>query len=424
MDQRATLTTMAATLTATLLLLAMAMAMTGCQTPVEEPAYAQPLPEGAFALRRLDEADRPDLGSAADQLADPGLREALDRSIAWYAKPSARQHFPLGPITHGQAQASAYALRQIADLPRDEALAALDSDFDVWQSVGWDGAGTVFYTGYYAPVFEASRQPTGRYRYPLYTRPDDLASDPVTGEVRGRRTAEGYAPYATRAELERSGALRGRELVYLPSRLHAYMIEVNGSARLNMTDGSTLYIGYAGNNGHDYTSIGKLLVEDGYIDEHRLTLSAIEQHFERYPQQLEDYIRRNDRFVFFKAYDAATWPAGSLGVRVEAMRTLATDKSIFPRGAPVLVETRMAGSPATGGRSMPRQQLMVDQDTGGAIRAAGRADIFYGIGDRPGALAGEQAAEGRLYYLLLRRDRVQAWHDRLQGDGRRADARR
>ncbi len=414
MDLRATFRTIAATITATLLLLTLGLTVGGCQRPVDEPAYATPLPEGAFALRRIDDpAQRPDLAAVADQLRDDALRRALDRSLAWYARPSTQQHFPLGPVSHAHARASVYAMRQITELPSDEALAVLEQEFDVWVSVGWDGQGTVFYTGYYAPVFHASRARQGPYQYPLYKRPDDLATDPATGEVLGRRVGERrYAPYPSRAELERSGALRGRELVYLPSRLHAYMIEVNGSARLNMTDGSTLYVGFAGTNGHDYTSIGQLLVADGYIDENRLTLSAIERHFERYPDQLEGYIRQNDRFIFFKEYDADTWPAGSLGVRVEPMRTLATDKSIFPRGAPVLVDTTM---PRGGGGERRVRQLMVDQDTGGAIRAAGRADIFYGIGDRPGHLAGQQAAEGRLYYLLLRRDRVQAWHDRMQG---------
>ena len=415
MDVRATFRTIAATFAAALLLLTLGLTVGGCQRPVDEPAYATPLPEGAFALRRIDDASqRPDLAAVADQLRDDALRRALDRSLDWYSRPSTRQHFPLGPISHAHARASAYAMRQIAELPRDEAAAALESEFDVWVSVGWDGRGTVFYTGYYAPVFHASRTRQGPYQYPLYKRPDDLAADPATGEVLGRRVGEGrYEPYPTRAELEQSGALRGRELVYLPTRLHAYMIEVNGSARLNMTDGSTLYVGFAGTNGHDYTSIGQLLVADGYIDENRLTLGAIEQHFERYPDQLAGYIRQNDRFIFFQEYEADTWPAGSLGVRVEPMRTLATDKSIFPRGAPVLVDTTM---PRPGGERRVRQ-LMVDQDTGGAIRAAGRGDIFYGIGDRAGSLAGRQAAEGRLYYLLLRRDRVQAWHERLAGAG-------
>jgi len=203
--------------------------------------------------------------------------------------------------------------------------------------------------------------------------------------------------------------LAGRELVYLSSRLDAYIIEVNGSAKLNMRDGATMYVGYAGTNGHEYTSVGGLLVEDGKLSGAKLSLPAIRQYFVQHPYELSSYIRRNDRFVFFSEYDGSRWPAGSMGFRVMPMRTLATDKAIFPRGSVVLVNTRMPG--AIGSRSF--NQVMLDQDTGGAIRAAGRADIYIGIGREAEVLAGRQVAQGQMYYLLLKPDKVQPWYQRM-----------
>ena len=377
-------------------------AMTGCQRArVEPPDYSRPLPPGASALRLItDPARMPNLAPTARQLADPAFQQALDRSLQWYGIPSTQDLFPVAGISHVHAQASAYALKQIAQ--SGDPLGQLQREFDVYESVGYDGSGIVFFTGYYSPVFKASRTRSPGFGFPLYKKPDNLTTDPRTGQVLGR--------YPTRAELEASNRLDGTELVYLPSRLDAYIIQVNGSAKLEMTDGSTMYVGFAATNGHEYTSIGRELVKDGKINPDRLSLPTLRAYFQAHPDELDTYIRRNDRFVFFREYDGSEWPAGSLGFKVTARHTLATDKSIFPRGCAVLVTTDRG---PTGGWALPTSQLMLDQDTGGAIRAPGRGDIYFGIGPAAESNAGRQAAEGRMYYLLLKRDRVQSWYDRM-----------
>lgn len=385
----------------------------GCEST--KPQYSRPLPPGVFGLRRItDPARMPDLEPVVQQLGNSAFVKALNRSLAWYKVPSSHQRFPAGPISHVHAQVSAYALAQLArdDLATRRRL--LHSDFDVWESIGWDGSGEMLFTAYYSPVFTASRQPTEVYRYPLYRRPDDLVSDPTTGKVLGKRTpGGGLVTYPTRAQLMRGGALRGLELVYLPSRLDAYIIEVNGSAKLRMQDGSILYVGYAGSNGQPYTSVGKLLVDAGKIDPDRLSLATLRAYFQNNPEELNRVILQNPRFVFFQPYKGDNWPAGSLGFQVTPMRSLATDKAIFPPACVVLVKTQM---PRRGGGDRPFDQLMLDQDTGGAIRAAGRADIYLGVGVDAEQIAGQEAATGRMYYLLLKRDRVQAWYDRMMSE--------
>lgn len=397
-------------------LLALVSLLGGCRkTPVVAPPppdYGRALPPGTFGLRRVtDPLKMPDLAPAAAQLRDPGFQEALARSLAWFGYRSSPQHFPVGPISHAHAQTSAFALYDIGrqGLDTSAAFSALQADFDVWESVGWDGSGTVLYTGYYTPIFQASRTPSPAFQYPLYRRPADLQTDPVTGAVLGS--------YPTRAELEQSGILHGLELVYLPSRLDAYIIEVNGSAKLQLTDapGTEMYVGYAGTNGHEYTSIGKLMVQRGVLDANRVSLPAIRDYFRTRPQELDSYISQNNRFVFFTQTDASRWPSGSMGFKVTPMRSLATDKAIFPRGVAVLVNTTIPIAGASGG-TRPFQQLMVDQDTGGAIRAAGRADIYIGVGPEAEMLAGRQAAEGKMYYLLLKPERVQDWYNRMQAN--------
>jgi membrane-bound lytic murein transglycosylase A len=383
-----------------------------------KPDYARPLPPGAFGLRRItDPARMPDLSPVARQLSDRGFAEALDRSVRWFSYPSSKQFFPSGPISHVHAWTSVYALQSVGRQDPASILTALEQDFDVWESVGWDGSGEVLFTGYYSPTFRASHTKTGEFQYPLYTRPADLVTDPATGEIVGRKTQAGVVAFPGRAEIERSGMLAGTELVYLPDKFEAYLIHVNGSAKLTMTDGSTMYIGYAGNSGHDYTSIGKLLVAEGKLDGDRLSLPAIRTYFRQHPEDLDNYIGRNERFVFFQEYDGGNWPAGSMGFRATPMRTLATDKTIFPRGSVVLLNTTI---PTRSGAEGSFDQLMLDQDTGGAIRAAGRADIYIGIGNDAENIAGRQAAPGRLYYFFLKPQRVQSWYDRMQQQPRQA----
>src|SRR5690606_36923677 len=211
--------------------------------------------------------------------------------------------------------------------------------------------------------------------------PGDLVADPLTGEVKGRQRDGTITPYPTRNELETGSDLAGGELVFLKSRLDAYIVEVQGIAKLTMTDGSTMLIGFSGTNGREYTRLSRMLADEGKIDRDKISLPLIREYFQNNPGELDSYIRRNERFVFFTAYDSSDWPAGSLGVKVEPVRSIATDKAIYPRGAVTMVVTKTAQTPFSGpGEVKPFHQLMLDQDTGGAIRAPGRADLYFGIG--------------------------------------------
>lgn len=374
---------------------------TGCRQPQAIPPvpdYARPLPPGASALRPVtDERRDRILEETARQMADAAFVEALGRSYDWFRIASTQQFFPIEGITHARARASVEALLELTDIADLRVRAdRLDARFDVFESVGYDGSGVVLFTGYYSPEFTASTTRTGRFQYPLYARPADLVSDPATGAILGQRQPGGrVTPYPTRQQIEASGLLAGQELVYLPTRLDAYSIEVNGSAKLQLTTGGTMFVGYSGTNGRDYTSIGRLLVADGILDANTVTMPAIRQYFQQNPRQLDGYIRQNERFVFFEEYPATDWPAGSLGFRVTPQRSLATDKKIFPRGGAVVVSTTLPG-----GREF--RQLMLDQDTGGAIRAPGRADLYFGIGPTAERISGAQAAEGWLFYLFLK----------------------
>jgi len=287
---------------------------------------------------------------------------------------------------------------------KQEFISQIEERFDVYQSVGCDGEGTVLFTGYYAPDFHASKTPNSYFNAPLYERPEDLITDSASGTPLGRQNTKGtIEPWPTRQALIESGELDGTELVWVKDDLDAYTIHVNGSARLRLDDGELMYIGYAGKTDKPYTGLGHSVLEAGLLPPDKLSLRAIRKLYDKNPDEVNALINKNESFVFFREYEGGNWPAGSLGVPVTAERSIATDKKIFPRGGVVLVDTTVR---SLTGEKQPFTQFMADQDTGGAIRAPGRADLFMGVGPTAGLKAGGQYAEGQLYYLFLKPNAV------------------
>lgn len=396
------------------ILATMAATLAGCEAPPKptpEPEYARPLAPGECALRKLgpDEA-WPDT-AAAWSARDAYLQEALAQDQTWFESPSSKARFPqLFPFpevcTWDQAASSVIAFRQILNESADQSAfdAAMKQMFDCWQTKGWNGKGGVLFTGYYAPEFKASLTKQPGYEYPIYRRPKELETDPVTGKPVGRRVSESeIQPWPSRGEIDSTGLLAGLELAWFPSALDAYIVQVNGSAKLLLNDGKVMYVGYAGATDGGYVGLGSSLVQAGLISEKDLNLSAIRRLYDKDPATVLQMINKNNRYVFFANYDGKTWPAGSLGVKVTDKVSLATDKSVYPPGGILFVDTQAS---TYGGSKQPFKRFMLDQDTGGAILAPGRADIFMGIGSSAEILAGGQYCEGTLYYYFLKPEYV------------------
>jgi len=363
--------------------------------------YTKPLLAGQPALRQVAVSNWPDLGTAWEE-RDLFLQDSLDHSISWFDAPSSKQWFPIEGVTHEQAKNSIIVLRTLLaeSNSKKEFIELLEERFNVFESVGFDGEGTVLFTGYYSPDFHASKESNRTFGAPLYTRPTDLVTDPASGIPTGRKTASGaIEPWPARKELRSSGELVGTELVWVKDELDAYTIHVNGSARLRLDNGELMYIGYAGKTDRAYTGLGHSVLDAGLLTQDKLSLRAIRRLYDKNPETINALIDNNESYVFFREYDGGNWPAGSLGVPVTAERSIATDKKIFPRGGVVLVDTTVR---TLTGKKKTFTQFMTDQDTGGAIRAPGRADLFMGVGPTAGIKAGGQYAEGKLYYLFLK----------------------
>ena len=328
------------------------------------------------------------------------LAAAIDHSLYYLSTPKAAKSYrkyARSKFNLNQTRRSLLRFQEL--LLTSESPAALEqavkAEFDFYQSVGNDKRGRVEFTGYFEPSYTASRVRTSKYRYPLYRQPANFK--------RWRN------PHPTRAQLEgRDGLgsgksiLRGQELVWLSDRLEAFLVQVQGSAKLKMTDGTTMSVGYNGTTNYPYVSIGGQLVKDGVFAKESLTLPKVLDYFAANPQKLNKYLPRNNRFIFFRETNGKP-PTGSLGVPVTGDRSIATDKSIMPPGALALIVAPIPDVEPTGEiATKVVSRYVLDQDTGSAIKGAGRVDIFLGGGEVAGERAGLLNGKGSLFYLLLK----------------------
>lgn len=334
----------------------------------------------------------------------PGDRQALlksiDNSLRFLASPKATEayrKYPVPGITRDRVRRSLVRFRQLVRNSRSpaELQAAVKREFVFYKSVGKDEQGTVLFTGYFEPIYAASRKPSAEYRYPLYKLPANFSS--------------WKKPHPARAELEgedglgTNSQLRGGELVWLRDRLEAFLVHVQGSARLQLPNGKQMTVGFAGKTDYPYVSIGRELVKDGKLPLEGLTLQVLIDYLHANPTELSQYLPRNPSFVFFKETYGAP-PTGSINVPVTPERSIATDKSLMPPGALALIHAPIPYSnPTSQLKTRMVNRYVLDQDTGSAIQGAGRVDIFMGTGPKAGDRAGAINGTGELYYLLLRK---------------------
>ncbi len=380
----------------------LALALAACATyppvRVAEPVdYGRPLPAGAEALIKLGPGDRaPDMRSTWFEREE--ITPALERSASFTRSKHAAQFFPIAGITHARAIASLERFGELLDEcgSADEFERRFAAEFDVYKSAGWNGTGGgVLFTAYCTPLLPGSLSPTPEYSHPLHALPPDLVKSD-NGTILGQETPSGIRPYPTRDVILRDAAYEPLELVWLKDPLDAYIAHVNGSAFVELPSGKIARFGYAGKNGRPYTSLGKALIKAGQVPAEEMSLAAIRRWGKQNPKSVPGFLAKNQSYVFFTPIEGN--PRGSLNVEVTAMRSLATDKSLFPRGALCFVEAEL---PTPAGPSAPFRQLMLDQDTGGAIRTAGRADIYLGVGPRAERLSGATRSPGQLYYFFL-----------------------
>jgi membrane-bound lytic murein transglycosylase A len=329
------------------------------------------------------------------------LLTSIDNSLGYLKGSKAialYQSYPIREITLDRVRRSLVRFRQlvVSSQSAEQLQAAVSREFTFYQSVGNDGKGTVKFTAYYEPEYVASRVKTSVYKYPLYRVPADFK--------------QWAKPHPKRVELEgkdgllgNKSPLRGLEMLWFKERFDPYMIHIQGSAQIKLTNGKRTSVGFAGGTDYPWTSIGGQLAKDGKLPLDGLTMPKLINYFEQNPKELSNYLPRWERFVFFQETNG-TPATGSLNVPVTAERSIATDKSLMPPGALALIVNSFPYPTKSGGKLEARRvnRFVLDQDTGSAIKGPGRVDYFMGSGKLAGDRAGITGGRGSLFYLLLK----------------------
>jgi len=261
-------------------------------------------------------------------------------------------------------------------------------------------------TGYYAPVLRGDRTRTERARYPLYGLPADLITVELSAiypelkfkRLRGRLVGNRLLPYFTREEIVGgSGGFSAQAIAWAEDPVELFYLQIEGSGRVALPDGKQIRVGYAGQNGHPFRSVAKILIESGELQASEASLEGIKRWGHQNPDRLAELLKRNPSYIFFRELpEELPGPLGALGVPLTEERSAAVDPGFIPLGAPVFLATTRPLS------HEPLNRLLLAQDVGGAIKGAVRVDFFWGHGDEAGAQASKMKQRGRKWLLLPR----------------------
>ena len=393
--------------TATAAALLLAAILTGCAQPRPGPGAPKP----GIALSAVAFASLPGWAQDRPSQAVPGFiagcrqmaAAAAGQTLGGQGEALARGGAPL------QWQAACDAAAAVP--PGDDAAARrfFESYFTPYAVADTTAPRRpALLTGYFDPEVEGSRAPGGRYRTPLLGRPNDLVQVDLgefSMDLKGRsvagRVQDGHlVPYYDRAAIEAAALARRRlELLWLADPVEAFMLQIQGSGRVDLPNGHVVRVTYAGQNGRPYVSIGRVLIERGDIPRNQVSMQSISAWLHAHPAEAAQVMNQNPSYVFFRELDgvrADEGPPGALGVPLTPERSAAIDRAFIPLGAPLFIATT---DPVSG---RPLEKLMLAQDLGGAIRGPARADIFFGWGRAAEERAGRMRADGRIFLLLPR----------------------
>ncbi len=290
----------------------------------------------------------------------------------------------------------------------------LKNRFHIYRSVGDDNTGKVLFTGYYEPILEGRLEKDPPFIYPVYARPPDLAtidlgrfnSEWKGKTLIGRCADQTMVPYYDRKAIDVDKRLEGKatSLVFLKDPVDAFFLQIQGSGKVYINSSRPLNVHYHISNGRPYRSIGKLLIEKKRIDPSRMSMQRIRAYLAAHPEEISEIFNYNPSYVFFKLEDEG--PKGALDVVLTPGRSIALDHRLFPPAVLAFIETQ---KPVVDAEKQIRKwirfsRFALHQDTGGAIRGPGRADLFWGNGPYAEIAAGHMQYPGTFYFLVLKPD--------------------
>jgi membrane-bound lytic murein transglycosylase A len=332
-----------------------------------------------------------------DDLAFKGVAEAARQSLEYYKK------LPPGTsFSFGQEQVTALdmvvtlqnflLIVENDSLTPDQKVRQIKNEFNIYRSVGSNG-GRVLFTGYYEAMLSCRLIADDIYKYPLYRRPDDIIEIDLTlfgdsfpkDKIFGRLDNKKVIPYYSREEIDQKQVIanRGLEMLWCNDPVAIYFLQVQGSGRVDLGDGNIVSVLYDGQNGRPYKSIGRYLIDSGVFLKENMSMQAIREYLHTHPDDVSRILNQNPSYVFFRM-DMGP-PLGNIGVPLTPGRSIATDSRLFPKGALALIATQkpVVENGAIKGW-VPFTRFVLNQDTGGAIKGPGRADLFWAKRPRSG----------------------------------------
>jgi len=311
------------------------------------------------------------------------------------------------PISHLRDSMTSFIDILKQDPAPEELARIISENYTAYQAGGRKehAKGEMLFTGYYEPFLQGSLTKKAPYLFPLYSTPPTLlkVKDAKSGKILFKRRDQSnrLQPFWTRKEIEENGYAAGSELVYVKDPVDAFILHIQGSGKIQLTDGSIRSIHYAASNGLEYLSIGKLLVDQGKINLKDASIPTIRAYLVAHPDEQNAILYHNKKFIFF-SWAPAGDPVGSIGEPLVAGRSIAIDPDILPQQAFAFLQSKKPELDSDGNiiRWVTMQRFVFPQDTGSAIKGAGRADIYWGNSSYAKTAAGSMKETGTLYFLV------------------------
>ena len=341
------------------------------------------------------------------------LRRALGYSIEYYERLPADQRFRYGSVEYSPEEmiASHQHFLRIFDLSEVERLEKLQQDFLWFESL--NKKNQAFFTGYYEPLLKGSLNESEKFPVPLYTVPGDLVTVNLSnfdekygnGILRGKIVDQKFVKYDDRNEISYQNSLEGRAipLAWVNNDIELFFLQIQGSGVIELPNRDLYRVNYADQNGHPYRAIGKILL--GEIPREKMSLKSLKEYLYDHPERVQEILNYNPSYTFFRQIPG-DGPLGNIEVPLTPERSIAMDHRLVPKGGLVFYETNLPSEFSPSKKIL--QRFAVVQDTGGAIRGHGRADIFWGRGTPAEKIAGPMKENGKIFLLVARKEVLNA----------------
>ena len=350
----------------------------------------------------------------SDDMDRESLIQGVRRNIEYLDRLAPETVFHYGPHNFScqQVRESQEAFLDLLSrgLDADQLSREVRKTFRVYRATGRKETGRVLFTGYYEPIYEGRLVRDEVFRYPLYRLPNDLTridlspfgerfkGETIVARIEGKKVQ----PYFSRLQIEGEKVLDGKalEIAWLKDPLDVFFLHIQGSGRVRLPEGKDLLVHYQASNGRPYRSIGRYMIERGFLPREEMSMQAMRKYLTEHPELLDEVLNQNPSYIFFQQVETGPW--GSLGVLLTPGRSIALDPKLFPKGALGFISSQKPlvndQGEITGWIEFSR--FVLHQDSGGAIKGAGRADIFWGSGPYAEVTAGHLQHEGDFYVLI------------------------